>query len=115
MQTDGDEARLASHEAGSFCHHSQRLGLLVWLGLDDCDLCDGLFVGLDLRHGRPHFIELNLTLPLDFTEYNILCIRRGASRPPKTCVLLHADTAKPCHSRATQSLRRQCWRAFLNF
>src|SRR5436190_16396015 len=59
MQTDGDEARLASHEAGSFCHHSQRLGLLVWLGLDNCDLCDELFVGLDLRHGRPHFIELN--------------------------------------------------------
>src|SRR3954453_1148108 len=71
METDGDEAPLRSHEAGSFCHHSQRLGLLVWLGLDDCDLCDGLFVGLDLRHGRPHFIELNLTLPLDFTEYNI--------------------------------------------
>src|SRR5947207_6615435 len=71
MQTDGDEARLARHEAGSFGHHPQCLGLLVWLGLDDCDLCDGLVVGLDLRHARPHFIELTVTLPLDFTEYNI--------------------------------------------
>src|SRR4051794_21509196 len=78
MQTDGDEARLARHEAGSFGHHPQGLGLLVWLGLDDCDLCNGLFGDLDLRHGSPHFIELNLNFAaqdrrssIDFTKYNI--------------------------------------------
>ena len=31
--------------------------LLLQLGLDNCDLCYGLFVGSDVRHGRP---RLNL-------------------------------------------------------
>src|SRR6266478_1529763 len=50
MQTDGDESRLARHEAGPLDHQGQGFVLLAGLGLDDRDLRDGLMIGSNLRH-----------------------------------------------------------------
>src|SRR2546423_9762321 len=53
VQADGHESGLPRHETGTLDHQRQSLCLLLRLGLDNCDLCYGLFVGSNVRHGRP--------------------------------------------------------------
>jgi hypothetical protein len=53
VQADGHESGLPRHETGTLGHQRQSLCLLLRLGLDNCDLCYGLFVGSNVRHGRP--------------------------------------------------------------
>src|SRR5215212_4340633 len=53
MQADGHEPGLPRHESGALGHQRQSLCLLLRLGLDNRDLCYGLFVSSNVRHGRP--------------------------------------------------------------